>query len=389
MIETAKEEAIRRALDGLDYMLRHQIVDAEDANCGRFVYIYDCRNQKAVTYSSSWVTGVCIDTLLIGYRHAGNKEYLEAAGRAAAYLRSLQVVDPENPEMLGVFREVTPQTPFAHTRDALTAAWGLLDYSQQTDDRRCLKSSLKYADWFCRTGNRRGYPFWTVRLDEAPWEPDWYGSFHSGGAFYFFRLWQVTGDRKHLEVMYAILDHYNTHHLEEDGFVNVCVDSQTRKPFEGYKRDERFSVSGWEVMHQYNDDFGALANLAAYKAGGDVAYRDAAGRFLKRMLRAQRADGGFGPESFSVPSAAGAVLMELLAAESLGMSFASDEQKRRIISYINGIQVRDEGHPAYGAFLGVDSNYEVSSEANTRTGAYSIMALFRYAGVADPYYFFG
>ncbi len=51
-------------------------------------------------------------------------------------------------------------------------------------------------------------------------------------------------------------------------------------------------------------------------------------------------------------------------------------------------QFHKEGSPANGGILGVTTDYIVSdSFANMRTTSYSVMALLRYAGAVDSYYF--
>ncbi|MBN1900282.1 hypothetical protein JW926_03035 [Candidatus Sumerlaeota bacterium] len=383
-----KEQAIESALMGLDFMARCQITESRDANCGRFVYLFDCVNSKPLVYTTNWTTGVCAEAMLAGHKLTGKETYLNAAEHAVKYLASLQFYDPGNDRMHGVIREITPQTSWAHPRDALTAAWAMLDFSQHAGREEYLHRSLLFAKWFLDVALEKGYPFWTVRLDDEPWFPHWFGSFQSGGAFYFYRLYHVTRDSKYKEALFRILDHYNKYHLENDGKIHVTVDRETLKPVTGYIADPKYSNQGWEIMHEYNDDFGALANLAAYNLCKDEKYLQAAKCFLQRMLRIQREDGGFGPDEYSVPNAGGTVLLELMAAQKLGYPLASLEQLSRIARYIMNLQFQDADNPARGAFRGFNESYVVSDFFNARTGAYSVMGLLRYAGAADPFYFF-
>lgn len=54
-----------------------------------------------------------------------------------------------------------------------------------------------------------------------------------------------------------------------------------------------------------------------------------------------------------------------------------------------GVQVREPGGAADGAFLGFNEQYILSdTTASIRSGAYAIPALLRYAGVRDRRYFF-
>ena len=128
-------------------------------------------------------------------------------------------------------------------------------------------------------------------------------------------------------------------------------------------------------MHIYNDDFGALANLGAFAISGENSYKMAAEKFLKRMnTAAQRKDGGFGPDSGSVPSAAGVILIEALAARKLGLELISSDSLEKAARYLLDIQTHQSGQ-GDGAFM------DDETFSHARTGAYSAMALLRYAEV--------
>ena len=381
----SKEEAIEAALSGVDYLVKNQVTDKGNANCGRYLCQYDYINNEVLEYTTNWPTGLCVECMMIANKLTSDQIYLDSGQRAVEYLASLQYVSPFNEKMRGVMREETPQTMWAHPRDALTAAWAMLDWSQYTGQKEYLERSVLFADWFLDVAMEKGYPYWTVRMDDAPWDPLFFGSFQSGGAFYFFRLFNITGDSKYKDACCRILDHYNKYHLAPDGNIQVPMDMKTLKAVKG---DTKYIIEGWEIMHGYNDDFGALANLAGWKLTGDVKYFNAAECFLKRMVSIQRDDGGFGPAEFSVPSAGGSVLLELQAAEAIGYSLATAEQKSNAARYILNLQIPNNGI-AQGGFCGVSNQtYKVVQCTNSRTTTYSIMGLMRYTGVTDSFYFF-
>lgn len=143
-----------------------------------------------------------------------------------------------------------------------------------------------------------------------------------------------------------------------------------------------------QVADEDNANFGRLANLAAFRISKKEEYLSAAKCFLNRMLLIQRKDGGFGPEEYSVPSAGGSVLIELMAAKRLGFSIASKAQLNKVAQYILDLQINEPDSPAHGAFRGYDSNYKLGNCSNCRTDVYSIMGLLRYADISDSYYFF-
>ncbi|HEX7120728.1 MAG TPA: hypothetical protein VF178_00055, partial [Gemmatimonadaceae bacterium] len=193
-----REQALVAARAGLDFLVRHQVTNAQSADHGRFPFCYDRSTGRVVTLSTNWTTGIAIDALLAGFAAFGDSRYRDAAGRAVAYLRSLQTMGPASSRVAGVFREVTPQSGMAHPRDALTAAWALLDWSILTGDADAFARARTYADWFVTTGMEKGYPYWTVRFDNQPWEPTYCGSFHSGSAYFLTRMHQATGDERYL-----------------------------------------------------------------------------------------------------------------------------------------------------------------------------------------------
>lgn len=385
------DRAAASAKAALDFLVRHQYSDPtpieDSADNGRYIFTYDCKAKKTLYLSSNWQTGIAIDAMLSGFIFFEDEKYLKSAKRAAEFLWSMQDFTPWKSDTFGVFHEVTPQTPMAHPRDALSAAMALFDYSLVADCDESYRRSMAYADWFMRVAMSEGYPYWTVRFDDQPWEPFWSGSFHSGSALFFYRLYNQTSDEKYLAAMETILTHYNLKHIDKNGDITVIIDRKTGMSLDGHG-DLKYTNLGWEMMHRYNDDFGALANLAAWQITGKPQYANSAVAFLKKMLEIQREDGGFGPKNVSIPSAAGTVLTELLVAEKMGFKLASQQQYEAILNYIFSRQVRSDDE-ADGGILGMSSHgYDVSTtEANVRAMAYAISAMIKYAGGNDAFYF--
>lgn len=388
-------EAARR---GLDFLVRHQETNPATAELGRFAFVYDAEEERIVTRTTNWTTGIAIEALLMGHQLFDDSRYLDAARLGVRYLYALQEFYPQRPQLIGTFHEETPQMPWFHPRDALTAAWALLDFGEATSDEEALYRAKAYADWMIQWGMDGGYPRWTVSYETFDAAPRWYGSFHSGSAFFFARMHAVTGDARYLEAMQEILDLYNSLLLSEEGRVRVIVDIETRKPVADddahYGNNTCFGADisrvpvGWIRMHEYNDDFGALANIEAWRLTGDTAYRDAAERFLRHMLAIQHADGGFGPAEFTVPAAGGSVLLELLAASAAGSTLPMDDAITRAVDYVLNLQIQRPGSPADGAFRGYNDSYTLSERiCNMRAGGYAILSLLRFAGATGPIYF--
>ena len=158
------EKAAQAAIAGLDFLVRNQCADVLSADHGRFPIEYDCLNNHVVALTGNWTTAIATEALLAGYRFTGNKPYLAAASKAVEYLKSLQEFSPMHPRLQGVFREETPQTSHAMPRDSLTAAWALLDWSQETHDNLALKRVEFFADWFINVAMEQGVPLLALSI---------------------------------------------------------------------------------------------------------------------------------------------------------------------------------------------------------------------------------
>lgn len=384
-----QEKALAAAKLGLEYYLREQNRDTASAEAGRFPFIADCVTNEIHEWTTNWTTGVVTSLLLSGFRATGDGRCLEAAGRAVSYLKSLQNFVPWDKRTFGVLHESTPQTVMAHPRDALTGAWAMLDYGVLADDADARRRAQAYADWFRTYGMETGYPYWTVRFDGEAWEPRWFGSFHSGSAFFFYRMAQVTGQSCYADTMRQILDFYNANLLAEDGNIHVIREHGSLKVLDDCA-DPSWAPAGWIAMHKYNDDFGALANLAAWQYTGETKYRDAACRFLAAMRRQQKADGGYGPAMWqdSIPNAGGVILLEMLTARRLGAIRADyDETIERTVQYLLDQQYLNPASRFHGAFHGMTGEYRVDRNfCNTRATGYAIMSLLSYATEATYAY---
>lgn len=386
-LEITKADAAEAAIAGLEFIVRNQINDETNANCGRFAFIYDCKLQQTVKLTPNWVTGTAVEALLAGYRFTKNEKYLEAAGRGIKYIKALQNFSKFGNFAYGGINETTPQCQCCHPRDALTAAWAMLDWSQETKDQECFERALIFADWYMQNAIQEGYPVCTVDFKDGVIAPFELASCQGGGGFFFYRLYILTGDEKYLKILSSIIEFYNEFFLEDSGKPISLIDQYTRKP----KLNQQNVLDGplWEMMHVYNDDFAALANLAAYSVEQKASYLTSLKKFFRFIENSQNPDGGFGSAAFSVPSAGGACLIEFLAAKALGLDLVKQETIDNAVRYLLDRQYRKAGSTGDGGFFGVSVKYEVSDFLlNMRTTSYAVMGLLRYAGASDLYYFF-
>ena len=123
---------------------------------------------------------------------------------------------------------------------------------------------------------------------------------------------------------------------------------------------------------------------------GKADYRAVAVKYLDKMFLSQKESGGFGPDDRDevVPSAAGAIILELLAARKLGAyGEEKNEVLQRAVEYLCSIQVRGTSTIADGGFLGVNDVYAFDGRTvNTRTSAYAVLALLKMVGEDSEIY---
>jgi hypothetical protein len=386
-INITRDSAAKAAIAGLDFIVRNQVNDVTNANCGRFSFIYDCSKEQTTKLTPNWVTGTTIEALLSGYRFTKDEKYLDAAGCGIEYIKSLQTFSKFSKFSYGAINETTPQCQSCHPRDALTAAWAMLDWSQETSDKECFERALVFADWYINNVMPEGYPVCTFDFNDGIVAPFELASCQGGGGFFFYRLYTLTGNEKYLEVLRTIIKYYNDFFLDNNGRPISLIDQYTRKA--KLNQQQELGGSLWEMMHVYNDDFAALANLAAYSLEPRTSYLDSLKKFFKFIKNSQNYDGGFGPKTFSVPSAGGACLIEFLAAKALGLDLIDQETIDNTVRYLLDRQCCKINSSGNGGFFGVSVNYEISDiMINMRTTSYAVMGLLRYAGASDPYYFF-
>lgn len=371
------------AFRGLDFFVRTQSNFPGSADCGRFTNIANVKTGDPRYFTSNWLTGILASTMLDAWKMTGTEEYLKAANDAIRYIYSLQELAPWRTRTYGAIHEVTPQRDGAHPRDGLSAAIALLDHALLTGNDESMQRAVLFGEWFIKYGMEKGYPYWTIRFDDQPWEPFWHGSFHSGSAYFMARLFKTTGKAEFLTAARQILDFYNANLMDEKGNITVIREHDTMKSLDD-RTDLAKAPIGWIMMHKYNDDFGALANMTVGKITGEEVYTQKAMLFLNRMREVQRADGGFGPDCWtdSIPNAAGMILIELMSAKTLGLLDDSyNDMAERSVKYLMNCQVPEDNEFFKGAFNGMTDKYMVDKDyCNARAGAYAVMAMLRFAG---------
>lgn len=369
------QKCLEAAILAADWLVHNQIRDELDANRGRVLEVVD-RPSGQYRYSRNWVTGLSVLALLAMHSASGEAKYLDAARLGGDYLKSLQFLDVSQPLFYGAFREITPQTMWAHPRDAVSAAWGLLGLYHVTGDRDCLRRVELFADWYLTRAMTKGYPAWTAGVQEGDWL-FLYGAFQCGGVAFFCDLYRLTGKRHYLDlVARPVCECYLALFLQGDGSIRTVIDPETGEDLTG--RDMSVFPAHFHRVFQYNDDFAATGLLKAYQALGDRRFLEGAERFLRRLASLQNADGSLGAPP--KVSACGTAILEWGDLDEIQGRSAFADHIDAAASFLLTWQERDSPDRAlrggvYG--LGLRGETAEKETINSRATLYALLAWLR------------
>jgi hypothetical protein len=372
------------ALRTADWLAANQVTEWSDANRGRFLATFDPSRETA-SLTDNWMGGAAVMGLLMAYHRTGDTRYLDAACLGGDYLKTIQIADESVPGHLGAFREITPQTTWCYTRDALTAAWALLWLYHETGDQDALRRVRLFTRWFEQVAMEDGWPLWEVNFrGEAYRNRSLEGSFHGGSGGFFYDLWRVTGDEEALERLRFIADHLCERFISESGEVRVIYDRDAGRFIDGVE-DAQFPQV-WQRMHRYNDDFSPITLLGAHERFGNDVYLGRAEAFARWLMGEQRPEGGFGDPDVESADATGVI--ELLDLAAITGNQECAEAARRAGVHLLSLQDQSPDPRARGGFLEMSANPETPHRiVNIRTSAYALIALLKLEGVErGPYY---
>ncbi len=320
-------------------------------------YPYSDRDPRSGTYPASiypdgketlannWNLAFAIMGLLSAYKTFKDPKYETAALRMGDYLRSLQIFDPFNKKHYGAIREVTPQTPWCYTRDALSAAWGFLELYEYTGNEEYLERAVLWAEWFMKNGlDEDGWPLWGIMFGKCElyvqMRNDIQGNFQGGSLNFFYKLAQITGNKKWTGDFFVKMADFFIEYIQQPSGFFVSIERITKTlPQEDPQNG----------LHRANDDLGTLGLLCAYKATGDERYLRAIEKFLKAVFSMQDENGYFEDSVASIPI----VLNILHEADSLiDTSFVTTENKIRALEALYARQSDGKSNPrCAGGFI--------------------------------------
>lgn len=280
------------------------------SNAGTYPWIIDGNGTEF--QANNWNLAFAVMGLLGAKDAFDDKKYENAALNMARYMKSLQIFDPFKKEHYGAIREITSQTPWCYTRDALSCAWGFLVLYEYTGENEYLQRAELWAEWFFRKGlDEEGWPLWGVQFEEyfPNQEPqmcnDVMGSFQGGSLNFLYHLARVSGNKKWTGREFVNMADILVKYIQQENGFFASIERRTKKT------PPSDPQAG---LHKTNDDLNSLGLLCAYKITGDRKYLDGVEKYLNAVLGGQKEHGAF--EDYSVASIP-VVLNVLMESENL------------------------------------------------------------------------
>lgn len=383
-------EMKRRVLLAGDWFCNTQVVQASpqwDANHGRVVYTYHLPTKNLVL-GLSWSQGRAIMCLLGAHELNGQQKYFDAAVRCGSYLvHALQRMDARDKRTYGAFAEEVPTSRFSFPRDGIEAAFGLLQLHLATGCTFYLDRCELFAKWYVRNAYHADAKWVAGRVgfdDTADHVK--YSYIQAGGAPFFWHLHQLTGNARYKSMVRMLGDGMLERFIEPTS--GAITSGRVVKKMAGHSHHATV-VGGKELV--FNDDGSMIGLTCAHSATGRKTskYLDAAVRYGDWLLN----DCARPSPAFAADGLHAINLCELtdLTGEGKYRKFAADLMAEQVKLQVESPKQLDR----HGAYRGEDepAHYYGPADAkgrdfvNTRTTAYSTLALLRLGGkVVGPAY---
>ena len=334
--------------------------------------------ERSESQANNWNMAFAIMGLLAAYKAFNNDKYEHAALNMGRYLKTLQIFERFNKKHYGAIREISPQTPWCYTRDALSAAWAFIVLFQHTGDKEYLERARLWGEWFFEYGlDKEGWPLWGIQFEpyfkggrQPQMRNDIQGSFQGGSLNFLYHLGRIDNNPKWTgEKFIRIADHL-TEHIQQDSGLFASIDRTTKKPPQADPQ---------KGLHQTNDDLSTLGLLAAYKVTNKRYYLHSIEKYLTAVFKMQKEDGSFGQNIASIP----VILNILYESESLVSMPAIQKDavekaiNRLITAQSDGI---DNPRMAGGLIETPDRN-----EVCARSSCYALIYLLKLCAGVDHY----
>ncbi|MDD4816948.1 MAG: hypothetical protein PHI85_03145 [Victivallaceae bacterium] len=323
----------------------------------------------AETGATNWLIGFASMGQLAAAKAFKSDLYGHSAEKMMNYLRSLQIFDPYVMTHYGAIREITAHTPWCYVRDALSGAWGFLEYYRATGNAEYLERAKLWSQWYFKHGcDERFLPKWGVSFGPpvSGGTPEMLdhmlGDFSGGSLNFFYQMYRTTGDAGYVDDRFtAFAEFYLNNCRRPEGFFKTVRKADGSVPEDDPQQG----------LHKSNDDFSSLGLLCAYRVTGDRRYLDAVGGFLDWVFSVQQADGSFETSAAGIP----VVLNIMLESEGLLGPWPESrlEAARRALLFLMGRQSSGDIIPAQRG--GIDEYGDCRTGA--RASGYALIVLLK------------
>ena len=352
------------------------------ADTGRFLHCYNLkRPEERPMLSICWDTARTTQALLSTYKLTRDPALLAACRRAADYVKSLQIFDPELPAFHGACREETPQGDHVAARDTVEAMQMFINLHAVTGEKVFLDRALLGADWLAKQHERyKGLPpfhIWLHTEKSFPSNNAMVRICMTAEALVFSQLDAILGQKRYQKEIGYWIDDVTTELLDTDGGLRV--------------RDESVNV-GHHVSNSgalkncfTNDDGYGVALIAAYRTTGDEKYKEAAVRYGNFWLNM--------PEMPTTYASLPAVMLLLLDFYRLTGHPGYLEKTLAYFPQVRALQHVAPGHPRiHGGFKGHEAGSKRELEflkgqpldyLSLRTTMYAMLAFAKMAAETE------
>ena len=320
-MKNSKEQYLNSAKLIADWICAVQFkVSDRTAESGRFLWMVNPDDANENAGANNWNMAFAIMGLLKASKQFNKPRYEEAALDMGRYLKTLQIFSPFLPEHYGAIRELTPQTPWCYTRDALSAAWSFIELYRYTRCPEYLERARLWGEWFLKNGmDEYGWPLWGVQFEpyfkasQPQMCNNMHGSFQGGNLNFFYHLYKETGNKKWIGDFFVNIADILVDKIQQpDGFFRTVAAATGKVP-------ETDPQNG---LHRGNDDLACLGLLCAYEVTRDKRYLDAIDKFLKAVFDRQDDQGFFEQSCAAIP-----VVLTILNEANGKISYKADSQK--------------------------------------------------------------
>lgn len=345
-MSVTEKKYIEAARKAANWVINNQVPPrARDFMGGNFVFSRYYHTRVASDACPEWNLAFGAMAMLSAGKVFGEDKYFRSAEGMMRFLETLQIFSPSLKEHYGAIRENFPHTTWCFVRDALSGAWGFLEYYRYSGKEEYLTRALLWSEWFLKHGlDETGWPLWGVEFEKSAvmgpvptMRSDMHGCFHGGSLNFFYQLYRTTGDKKWVGPFFEhMADYFCSTIQQEDGFFRTVEKATEKVPAEDPQNG----------LHRGNDDLGTLGILCAYHVYPKQTYAEAIRKFL-RAVTEKLDENGY----FEASCAANPVVLNIFHESSkFGIAQIKPEMQEQVLNGLLARQYQDPDPQFYGAF---------------------------------------